>query len=60
MKYLFTLVILLAGCERLPPMSNDEIIRQVKICHDGGMDYTVISNISNHDVYAIHCIRPLN
>ncbi len=57
MRFLMCFVlVLLAGCQR--PMTNEEVLAQVKICHSGGMDYETIYYAMTYEVIAVHCMKP--
>ncbi len=54
MKKLFLLLpLILGGCGRV--MTNEEVIKQTKLCEDAGMDATLSYNGMTGAPHAIYC-----
>lgn len=61
MRILMGLVVLAVlsttGCEPLP-MSNDQVIAEVKKCHDAGMEARIVEYGDGHGVHHVECSLP--
>lgn len=53
MKYLFLLIIMLAACDA--PMTNLQIISEVKLCRDNNMCYNQLVRMGDGKTARIEC-----
>ena len=56
MRYALLLSLTLMGCGTGRPMTNQEIVREVKYCRENGLKARYTQNAWTWDVTAIHCI----
>lgn len=57
MKKLLMILIICSFMVGCVPMTNSEVVEEIKICKDAGLEYEIGNNALNLIMW-VHCIKP--